>query len=92
MSVTFSERMFELNTRSVKLVAPTGHSVEAKLSLSTKGRKASAAGGARKFVLQPLSPLRKGTRYELRLSRDLRDYGGNALPSSALRFAFRTRR
>jgi hypothetical protein len=91
-SVTFSERMFELTTRSVKLVAPNGRSVKAKLALTTKGRKASAESGARKFVLKPLSPLRRNTRYELRLSRDLRDYGGNALPSSALEFAFRTRR
>jgi hypothetical protein len=91
VSVTFSERMFELSTRSVKLVAPNGRSVKAKLSLSTKGRKARAEAGARKFVLKPLSPLRGDTRYELRLSRDLRDYGGNALPSSALEFAFRTR-
>jgi hypothetical protein len=91
-SVTFSERMFELTTNSVKLVAPNGRSVKAKLTLSTKGRKARAASGARKFVLKPLGRLRTNTRYELRLSRDLRDYGGNALPSSALQFAFRTRR
>jgi hypothetical protein len=92
VSVTFSERMFELTTNSVKLVGPNGRSVKAKLSLSTKGRKAHAEGGARKLVLRPERPLRKNTRYELRLSRDLRDYGGNALPSSALEFAFRTRR
>jgi Bacterial Ig-like domain len=91
-SVTFSERMFELTTRSVKLVAPNGRSVRAKLSLTTKGHNAHAEAGGRKFVLKPLSPLRKNTRYELRLSRDLRDYGGNALPSSELKFAFRTRR
>jgi hypothetical protein len=92
VSVTFSERMFELTTGSVKLVAPNGRSVKAKLALSTKGRKARAAAGARKFVLEPLAPLRKGMRYELHLSRDLRDFGGNALPSSELRFTFRTRR
>jgi hypothetical protein len=76
----------------VKLVGPNGRSVKAKLSLSTKGHKAHAEGGARKLVLTPSSPLRKGARYELRLSRDLRDNGGNALPTSALKFAFRTRR
>jgi hypothetical protein len=92
VSVTFSERMFVLSTGSVKLVGPNGRSVKAKLSLSTKGRKSSAESGARKFVLRPLARLHKNTRYELRLSRDLRDYGGNALPSSALRFAFRTKR
>jgi hypothetical protein len=92
VSVTFSERMFELTTRTVRLVAPNGRSVKAKLALSTKGRRARVAGGARKFVLKPLGRLREGTRYELRLSRDLRDYGGNALPSSKLNFAFRTRR
>jgi hypothetical protein len=84
--------MFVLSTGSVKLVGPNGRSVKAKLSLSTKGRKSRAESGARKFVLRPLARLHKNTRYELRLSRDLRDYGGNALPSSALRFAFRTKR
>ena len=92
VSVTFSERMFELSSRTVQLVGPNGRSVRAKMSLSTKGRKARAGAGARKFVLTPLRPLHRGARYELRLSRDLRDYGGNALPSSALEFAFRTRR
>jgi hypothetical protein len=92
VSVTFSERLFVLTTHTVRLVGPSGHSVRAKLSLSTKGRKARAQSGARKFVLKPLSPLRKGTRYELRLNRDVRDFGGNALPSSELTFAFRTRR
>jgi hypothetical protein len=91
-SVTFSERMFELTTRSVKLVAPNGRSVKAKLSLTTKGTKTHAEAGARKLVLKPLRPLRRNTHYELRLSRDLRDYGGNALPSSALHFGFRTSR
>jgi hypothetical protein len=84
--------MFELTTDSVRLVAPNGRTVKAKLTLSTKGRRARAASGARKFVLKPLGRLRGGTHYELRLSRDLRDYGGNALPSSELNFAFRTRR
>jgi hypothetical protein len=91
VSVTFSERMFELTTRSVKLVAPNGHSVKAKLTLTTHGRKARAAGGARKVVLKPARPLARGTRYELRLSRDLRDFGGNALPASSLKWSFRTR-
>jgi hypothetical protein len=66
--------------------------VKAKLSLTTKGTKARAEAGARKLVLKPLRPLRRNTHYELRLSRDLRDYGGNALPSSALHFGFRTSR
>ncbi|MEA2410998.1 MAG: hypothetical protein QOC77_1559 [Thermoleophilaceae bacterium] len=92
VSVTFSERMFELTSGSVRLVGPNGRSVKAKLALTTKGRKARAAAGARKFVLTPQRPLHRGARYELRLSRDLRDYGGNALPASALKFAFRTRR
>jgi hypothetical protein len=91
VSVTFSERMYELTAGTVRLLAPNGRSVKAKLTLSTKGHKRHAESGARKFVLTPRSPLRAGTRYELRLSGDLRDYGGNALPASALAFAFRTR-
>jgi hypothetical protein len=92
VSVSFSERMFELTTRSVKLVAPNGRSVKAKITLSTKGRKAYAGGGARKLVLVPAKPLQPRTRYEVRLSRDLTDFGGNTLPASSLNWAFRTRR
>jgi hypothetical protein len=84
--------MFELTTRSVKLVGPNGRSVKAKLTLTTHGRKARATGGARKVVLTPARPLASAARYELRLSRDLRDFGGNALPASSLKWSFHTRR
>ena len=46
----------------------------------------------RSFTNPLVKPLRKHARYEVRLSRDLRDFGGNALPPSDLRFAYRTRR
>jgi hypothetical protein len=92
IAVAFSERMFELSTKSVKLVGPNGRSVKAKLALTTKGRKAATVAGADKVVLTTHAPLRKHTRYEVRLSRDLRDFGGNALPASALTWSFRTGR
>jgi hypothetical protein len=43
-------------------------------------------------VLTPAKPLHKHTRYEVRLSSDLRDFGGNALRTSALTWSFVTRR
>jgi hypothetical protein len=76
----------------VKLVDSKGHMVNAKLALTTKGKKRRAAAGADTAVLTPSKPLRKRARYEVRLSRDLRDFGGNALPNAALTWSFVTRR
>jgi hypothetical protein len=45
-----------------------------------------------KAVLTPAKPLRKNARYEVRLSRDLRDFGGNALRPQALAWSFTTHR
>jgi Bacterial Ig-like domain len=92
VAVTFTDRMFELTSRSVRLVAPNGRSVKAKLQLTTRGKKSRSSAGADKVVLAPRARLRTGTRYEVRLSRDLRDFGGNALPSSRLRWSFVTKR
>jgi hypothetical protein len=89
---TFSDRMFELTRNTVKLIGPGGHSVKASLALTTKGRRTKSGSGADKVVLTPRTRLRNGVRYEVRLSRDLRDYGGNALPASALRWSFVTKR
>jgi hypothetical protein len=92
VKVHFSERMFELTSKSVRLVGPGGRSVKAKLGLTLKGRKAHAAGGADTVLLTPRDRLRNGKRYEVRLSRDLRDFGGNALPASGLKWSFVTKR
>jgi hypothetical protein len=92
VKLAFSDRMYELTTRTVRLIRPGGHSVKAKLGLTFKGRKASASSGADKLVLTPRGRLKRGTRYEVRLSRDLRDFGGNALPRSALKWTFVTKR
>jgi hypothetical protein len=89
VSIKFSERMFGVNVNTVKLVGPNGRHVKSKLALTTRGRKASADAGADKVVLTPRTPLRKGARYEIRLSRDLRDFGGNVLRRSALSWSFR---
>ena len=92
VTINFSDRMFALTTKTVKLVDSKGHMVNAKLALTTKGRKRRAAAGADTAVLTPSKPLRKRARYEVRLSRDLRDFGGNALPDAALTWSFVTRR
>jgi hypothetical protein len=92
VKVSFSDRMFELGKRTVRLVGPGGRSAKVKVGLTYKGRKASAASGPNAVVLTPQKRLRRGTRYEVRLSRDLRDFGGNALPASALKWSFVTKR
>jgi hypothetical protein len=92
VSISFSDRMFELTSKTVKLVEPSGRTVKSKLALTTDGRKSRAAAGANRVVLTPQTPLRANTRYKVRLSRDLRDFGGNALRPSALTWWFRTKR
>jgi hypothetical protein len=92
VKVSFSERMFELTSKSVRLVGPGGRSVKAKLALSYRGRNARSSAGADHLVLTPRARLHPGARYEVRLSRDLRDFGGNALPGSALKWSFATKR
>jgi hypothetical protein len=90
--VRFSERVLELTTHTVRLVGPDGHGVKAKLKLTTKGRKARSISGADTALLTPTKRLKPGKRYTVRLSRDLRDWGGNALPRAGLTWAFRTKR
>jgi hypothetical protein len=92
VAVSFSERMFELTPESVRLIGPNGRSVKAAFELTSRGRKTRAPDGADKLVIVPRVRLLRGARYTVRLSRDLRDFGGNALPSSALTWTFRTKR
>jgi len=92
IQISFSDRMFELTTKTVKLLDSNGHVVKTRLALTTNGRKRRSFAGAKKVVLTPTKPLRKGARYEVRLSRDLRDFGGNALRPQALSWSFTTHR
>ncbi len=90
--VAFSDRMFVFNSRTVRLIGRHGRSVKAKLTFTRAGRKVAAGGGADSVVIVPRRRLRPGTHYTVRLSRDLRDYGGNALPKSGLTWSFTTKR
>jgi hypothetical protein len=92
VTINFSERIFDLTSKTVKLVDSNGHAVKATLGLTTKGKKRRTAAGADTAVLTPAKPLRRHARYEVRLSSDLRDFGGNALRTSALKWSFVTRR
>jgi Big-like domain-containing protein len=92
VTISFSDRMFMLTTKTVQLVDSKGHLVKTRLSLTTNGRRRSAGAGAYKAVLTPTKPLRGHARYEVRLSPDLRDFGGNALRPSALTWSFTTHR
>ena len=90
--VGFNDRMFPLSTKTVRLVSPGGHAVKAKVALTNKGKKSGTNSGADRIAITPRARLRPGTRYEVRLSRDLRDFGGNALPARALIWSFVTKR
>jgi hypothetical protein len=90
--VGFSDRMFPLSAKTVRLVSPGGHTVTAKVALTNKGKKSSTNSGPNRITITPRARLRTGTRYEVRLSRDLRDFGGNALPTTALKWSFVTKR
>jgi hypothetical protein len=92
VGVSFSDRMFELTPKTVVLIGPNGRSVRSTLGLTSAGKKTSSAAGADRVVITPRARLRRGTRYRVRLSRDLRDFGGNALPSSDLNWSFVTKR
>jgi hypothetical protein len=92
VTIDFSERMFILNSHTVKLFDAKGRLVKTRLALTSNGRKRSAAAGATRVVMTPTKPLRKKARYEVRLSRDLRDFGGNALRPVALAWSFTTHR
>jgi hypothetical protein len=92
VKVSFSDLMFTITRRTVRLIGPGGHTVKATQRLTSGGRSARATGGADRVVLTPTAKLRRGARYTVRLSRDLRDFGGNALPASALHWSFVTKR
>jgi hypothetical protein len=90
--VRFSEPMVKLTTSTVKLIGPNGKSVRAKVALTRGGKKASANGGGDRVVLTPRARLGRGKRYTVKLSRFLRDRGGNALRNGPLSWSFRTKR
>jgi hypothetical protein len=75
----FSERMINVGTRTVLLIGPGGRKVKASVKL-TSGRK---------LKIVPRKRLHRGTRYSVRLSRDVADLGGNVLPAGARTWSFR---
>lgn len=79
--VRFSEKMMNVNTRTVLLIGPGHHKVKARVKL-TSGRK---------LTLIPSASLRSRARYTLRLGGDVRDLGGNGLRSALRAWSFRTR-
>src|SRR5207247_10860746 len=62
VTVSFSDRMYELTTKTVKLVGPNGRSVGAKVALIRNGKKSRATAGADKVVLTPSKPPRRHAR------------------------------
>jgi Big-like domain-containing protein len=88
--IRFSNRMFELTSKTVTLIGPNGGAVKARLELTTGGKRSRVGAGAKKLAIVPLTTLRARTRYRVRLSSDLRDFGGNALRAPARSWSFRT--
>jgi hypothetical protein len=80
LKIQFSERMMNVGTRTVLLLAPGGHKVKATVKLSS----------GRKLQIKPSKRLRAGARYTVRLSRDIEDLGANQLAKSARTWSFRT--
>jgi hypothetical protein len=83
LRIRFSERMMNVGTRTVQLIGPGGHKVKAAVKLSGTGTK---------LTLKPRKQLRPGTRYIVRLSRDVEDFGANQLSSAARSWSFTTGR
>ena len=81
--VTFTERMTNVSTRTVDLLAPGGKEVSVRVSYDA---------GKRQARLTPKKSLRPRTKYVVSLGRTLVDTGDNALASDKLRWSFRTRR
>src|SRR3954451_5307152 len=80
LKVQFSERMMNVGARTVLLLAPGGHKVKATVKLRS----------GRKLQIKPRKRLRAGTRYSVRLSRDIEDLGANQLAASSRTWSFRT--
>ncbi len=80
--INFSEPMMNVGTRTIVLVGPHRKKVRAKVKL-TSGRK---------LVVKPRKRLKAGTRYTIRISRDVEDLGANQLSTGARTWSFRTAR
>jgi hypothetical protein len=83
VSMTFTEYMAGVTSRSVRLVGPGNKTVRALISQSENGKVVKLA---------PTSRLKPGKRYAVKLTTDVTDPGGNPLPTSRRTWRFTTAR
>jgi hypothetical protein len=83
VTITFSEGVTGISTSSVRLIAPGGRSVHGRLSQNKLGTIVR---------IRPSRPLTPGARYTVKLSSDVTDGGGHALPSARRTWRFTTGR
>jgi hypothetical protein len=81
VKVRFSEPMMFVSKRTAALRAPGGKKVSAKIEADGK-----------KLAIRPRSKLRPRTHYEVILSSDITDRGGNKIPAGSRFWDFRTGR
>jgi hypothetical protein len=81
IEVRLSDDVTGVGSRSMRLIGPNGRSVRARVTYDETRRRA---------ILRPRARLRARTRYAVRLSTEIVDGGGNALPASARSWRFST--
>jgi hypothetical protein len=81
VSLGFSEPVRGVSTRTLKLLAPDGHKVNARVNYDADARRAG---------LEPKERLRRHTGYVVKLTGGIVDRGGNGVPDASRTWTFRT--
>jgi hypothetical protein len=81
VSLNFSEPVRGVSTRTLKLLSPDGHKVNARVRYDARARSAR---------LEPKVRLRRHTGYVVKLTGGIVDHGGNGVPDAARTWTFRT--
>jgi hypothetical protein len=82
VSMRFSEPVHGVSTRTLKLIGPDGHKVNARVHYDSRHRRAQ---------LEPKERLRRHTGYGVKLTGGIVDRGGNGVPDGLRTWTFRTR-
>ena len=81
VSLRFSERVTGVSTRTLKLIDPEGHKVNARVRYDAAERRAR---------LEPKDRLRRHTGYLVKITGGIVDRGGNGVPDASRTWTFRT--
>jgi hypothetical protein len=82
VSMRFSEAVRGVSTRTLKLIGPDGHKVNARVTYDARARAAR---------LEPKERLRRHTGYAVKLTGGIVDRGGNGVRDALRTWTFRTR-